>query len=313
MSWQADRVTLRLTAPADSDAEAVADLVNAADAAETGAGGDFTGDEMRDEWATPGFSLETDAWLGYDGDDLVGYGCVYDEHRSPRITLDLYVRPGAAPGAGLALIERATQRAMELGRGRGRLTLHLGQTAGTPLARSLPDAGWTPVRHFYRMHRAATAGDVSAVVAPLGVAIHSARDEADTRALHAVIEEAFAEHWGHQPTAYEDWLERTEAAHKDRDLWWVATLDGRPVGGMLGKPESEGLGWVSYLAVVPEARGRGVATYILRRAFAEFARRGRPGVGLTVDTANATGALDLYLAVGMHTRYEIMAWEKSVP
>lgn len=302
-----------LRAPADADADAVAELVNAADLAETGIGGDFTAAELRGEWAEPGFVLDTDAWLAYDGDRLVGYGCAWDQYGDHRITLDLYVRPETASEVGASLVERATERAGELGQGRGALTLRLGQTSGTPLAKWLPAAGWAPVRYFHRMVRNLTEADAARPAPPRGVAIRPVRDDPDARLLHEVIEEAFAQHWAHERSDYEGWLERTEAAHKDRELWWLAILDGQPVGGMLGKPESEGMGWISYLGVTPSARGGGIARHILRSAFAEFARRGKPAVGLTVDTANATGALDLYLAVGMRPSYEIVAWERSVP
>lgn len=247
-------MALTLRTPTDADADAVAELVNAADLSETGTGGEFTAAEMRDEWAEPGFVLDTDAWLAYDGDQLVGYGCAWDQYGDHRITVDLYVRPEAASEVGTSLVERATERAVEFGQGRGALTLRLGQTSGTPLANELPASGWAPVRYFHRMVRDLTEAD-TARPAPLpGVAIRPDRSDPDARLLHEVIEEAFAQSWAHERSDHEGWLERTEAGHKDRELWWLATLDGRAVGGMLGKPESEGMGWISYLNVIPSAR-----------------------------------------------------------
>lgn len=111
----------------------------------------------------------------------------------------------------------APPSAVELGQGRGALTLRLGQTSGTPLANELPASGWAPVRYFHRMVRDLTEAD-TARPAPLpGVAIRPVRSDPDARLLHEVIEEAFAQHWAHERSDHEGWLERTEAGHKDRE------------------------------------------------------------------------------------------------
>jgi GNAT superfamily N-acetyltransferase len=53
-------------------------------------------------------------------------------------------------------------------------------------------------------------------------------------------------------------------------------------------------------------RGRGIASALLRRAFAAFASRGLPQVMLNVDSENSTGAVLLYESVGMRT---VRAWD----
>ena len=53
------------------------------------------------------------------------------------------------------------------------------------------------------------------------------------------------------------------------------------------------------LAVAAPARGQGLGLALLRQAFAEFLRRGRPAVGLAVDAENSTGATRLYGRAGM--------------
>jgi ribosomal protein S18 acetylase RimI-like enzyme len=73
------------------------------------------------------------------------------------------------------------------------------------------------------------------------------------------------------------------------------------------------MGWVRNVGVVGSARGRGLGTFLLRTAFAEFARRGRDTVGLGVDTENATGALRLYEGLGMTLHFAADTWELRLP
>jgi hypothetical protein len=60
-------------------------------------------------------------------------------------------------------------------------------------------------------------------------------------------------------------------------------------------------GWVGELGVLKPWRGRGIASALLRRAFATFAARELPRVMLNVDAANPTGAVRLYERLGMRT------------
>jgi ribosomal protein S18 acetylase RimI-like enzyme len=72
----------------------------------------------------------------------------------------------------------------------------------------------------------------------------------------------------------------------------VGVLDGRRVGicQASGRFASEGGGWIRYLGVLPAARGRGIARYLLERALASFATDGRRWAGLGVDTENVSGS-----------------------
>ena len=58
----------------------------------------------------------------------------------------------------------------------------------------------------------------------------------------------------------------------------------------------------------PEARGRGLAKYLLRHAFAVDAAAGLDGTLLHVDTNNPTSALGLYESVGMRPVWTGELW-----
>jgi ribosomal protein S18 acetylase RimI-like enzyme len=137
-------------------------------------------------------------------------------------------------------------------------------------------------------------------------------DLRELRAFHAVKEAAFADHWGYAPEAFEDWLapRRAHPGH-DPGLWLVARHDGRIVG-IAECSRQFGGGFVGALGVVRDARGRGIGDALLRRAFAELARRGEQVVRLGVDAANPTGATRLYERAGMRATAEYGVFEKPL-
>jgi GNAT superfamily N-acetyltransferase len=85
----------------------------------------------------------------------------------------------------------------------------------------------------------------------------------------------------------------------DPTLLFVAVADREIVGVSFGIPYDEE-GWVQQLAVRRDHRNRGLAKALLRTTFDEFRRRGSPAVGVSTDSR--TGALDLYVDVGMVVR-----------
>ena len=71
-----------------------------------------------------------------------------------------------------------------------------------------------------------------------------------------------------------------------RDLFFVARLDGRLVGTVMGGYDGH-RGWIYSLAVGPEVRRRGVGTALMRHVERELAGRGCPKVNLQVLASNA--------------------------
>jgi ribosomal protein S18 acetylase RimI-like enzyme len=71
-----------------------------------------------------------------------------------------------------------------------------------------------------------------------------------------------------------------------RDLFFVARLDGRLAGTVLGGYDGH-RGWVYSLAVSPDVRRRGVGTALMRHVERELASQGCPKVNLQVVATNA--------------------------
>jgi mycothiol synthase len=148
-------------------------------------------------------------------------------------------------------------------------------------------------------------------LAPEGVTIRRFRTGQDERAFWEVTESSFAEHFGHTPTPYESWEGEWYTSsdwHPDRVL--LAEVDGEPVG-VLAWVAAPPEGYIATLGVLREHRGRGIGTALLRRGFGDIAAAGFSGASLSVDTANATGAVELYRKFGMEPVREALIYERG--
>lgn len=118
-------------------------------------------------------------------------------------------------------------------------------------------------------------------------------------AVHRVIEDAFGEWPGRQPTTYAQWA--ADFLDGDEAAPWrcrvVRDPDGVVVGVAMVIGSSDGMLWVDELAVRADRRGLGLARALLADSFAEGRRRGFARSGLSTDSR--TGALGLYEHVGM--------------
>lgn len=169
--------------------------------------------------------------------------------------------------------------------------------------------GLVPVRRFWRMILDLAEGSARVPEPPAGVTVRVVDGEADQRDLVRLYNESFADHFGETVVhEFEDYLPRLMATPGcDPSRWWIAELDGTPVGICLlddSKLEFDE-GYVRTLGVIPQARGRGIARWLLQRAAADTYARGLPGLALTVDGANTTGATRLYESVGFRIRRQI--------
>jgi ribosomal protein S18 acetylase RimI-like enzyme len=78
------------------------------------------------------------------------------------------------------------------------------------------------------------------------------------------------------------------------DWWFHATREGEPVGVVMWEPSTDaGAMEVSYLGLVPTARGQGLGDELVRRSIAFAASRGFDALTLSVDVRNEP-ALRLY-------------------
>lgn len=205
----------------------------------------------------------------------------------------------------------------------------------------LADAGYERVRTWWQMSRSVEAAEAELVPDPSwwernGVVFRLVEregghdsdgmpDVADLRAVHDVLEGAFTDHFNSAEETFQEFIHRLREDPGHRwDHWWLAEIvdgvdDGgvpQPAGALVGTVSESATGpdgsYVSYLGVLESARGRGVATGLLRTIIADAASRGRDRVGLEVDADSPTGADGLYTAMGWGTKYVTESWHKDV-
>ncbi len=98
--------------------------------------------------------------------------------------------------------------------------------------------------------------------------------------------------------SFEDWA-ATTVRRPGAQPWQLRVVehDGVVVGASFTILDSQGAGYVHQLAVERTHRGQGLAQALLADAFGRARERGATRSELSTDSR--TGALDLYLKVGM--------------
>ena len=313
--------TLRVPAP--DDFQAVVDVVVASELARTGRstlGADFVGGE----WHAPGFHLDTDARIAADGTGtVVGYAQAVFEEPNVVDSWGVVHPDHRGRGLGTTLFDWIEQRARELLDGIDAPVFRHKTDAGDEGAESiLRSRRLQPVRHFRHMQidlaNHADAADVTGAVSrarsaplPPGVAVTGIDPDKDLRTVHAIIDEALAEHWGERSTDFESWIEeqRAEPGYAP-DLWLLATYEGAPAGALTMSRSDDGA-WIDYLGMLAPYRGHGIAGALLRRSLAASADLGLPRVLVSVDADNASGATAVYERAGMRVVAGWDVWERS--
>ncbi len=226
--------------------------------------------------------------------------------REPTLGLDVRVAPAHTGLLEAALVTWCLDRARDWRAADGRPAVRVEtdpHREALPTTAALAAAGLTHDRTYWRMERPLTAGDPGAqTAAPAGVVVRRVADDAGRRLVHRLWLTSFADHHGFEPLDFDEWWTRWERrGGTDLTQWWVADLDGEPVGHCIGDARLADLGggYVRSLGVDPAARGRGVARHLLGLAFAEHVRRDWTFTQLFVDAGNETGATQLYRSVGM--------------
>lgn len=289
--------------PTDDEAPAVTELIAAFDSHFLGEP-ELTEQDLRDEWRD--LDLTNDAWLVELDGRLAAYVAL---HTKTRPFTDGYVHPDLwGRGVGGRLVDLAEGEA----RRRGMSPLYNGVLGDDERAHQLlRSRGYREVRHFYRMTVELDEPPPEPVWAP-GFAVAPLDYAADAEAFHAVLDEAFAQEWGHEPERGIDWRARRERPGFDPSLWFAVKRDGEIVAAAVCDEERFGTGWIGSIGVRNEWRRHGLGLALLQHAFGELYRRGQRRIGLGVDAENPTGATRLYERAGMKVSWSAVTFEKEL-
>ena len=261
----------------------------------------------------PGIDLATDAWvvLGPDG-DFAGSATAVPITAGTHLNLDVLSED---PAVLDWLLDRSERRAREIGR--DEVILRLGVIRQDDrLAKVAAAHGFMVGTSTHRM-RITFDGPVPPPAVPEGVVVRrGAPDEASRRAAHGVLMEAFADQPGTLPRPFEDWAASRESRSTfDWSQVTVVEVDGQAVGMTECNHNflsTDNCGYIGRLGVVPSARGRGLAKFLLQNAFAVDAAAGRTGTILHVDAGNPTPAVALYTGAGMRPDVTSDIWTKTI-
>jgi mycothiol synthase len=251
--------------------------------------------------------LETDSWL-------------FDEGRAPIAAGGVGIRGGRGVQWGIV-----ASRAQGRGLGSRLITLAETRTRARSGQRVIawtlaPDArakalfesrGYTEVRRFWEM--AIDVREPPAVPELPGGLELATFNEADARAFHDALDEAFRDHWEHHSRPFDEWWEQKRQASDYDPTTWFLVRDGDEIAAVVrNDPDRNGGAEIGALGVRRPWRGKGLGRALLLRSFAEFHRRGTTRIGLGVDAANPTGATKLYESVGMHVEAEYVLYQREL-
>ncbi len=305
-------VGFRWRRPGPHDAEAVFSVIDRHNTPLVGSA-DITLAEVADELNEPGFDPDHDAWLISDDDGVeVAYGWAFRKAASNQVDIDVFADDAVAGWLWAQVLTRARELGAAAGHDTVTIDIGIYQTDAAQQARAR-DRGFAPVTTFQRMRIDFDEPPTEPSV-PDGVVVRRGPgDETLRRHAHRVSTEAFVEHFGYVARSFEEWHESIEAATtSDWAQLRVAYVDGEPAAMVRGSDHfvgDEECGYVATVAVLPSARGRGLAKLLLLQAFADDHRRGRRGTILHVDSNNVTPAVGLYERVGMRPVLAIDVWQ----
>jgi len=308
---------LTLRAARWTDLNAVATLTHEVAAMEGDALFVMTAEELAMAWQSDDFNVARDVFVVETrAGRVVGSEEFYSESRHARLKADGCVHPAfKGRGIGSALLAKIAERAqaeMALAAPAARVfiqsQMNNQDAAGHHLLRN---NGYAPVRYYWRMEIKPPAAP-AAVAFPAGLELRPFSRDAHAVSVWQADNEAFHDHWGSQPRAYEEWSrEKFGNPNFDPTLWLVA-WDGQAVVGFSQNRFRQGIGWIGTIAVRRPWRGQGLGLALMRQTFGEFYKRGMPIIGLGVDSANLTGATRLYQRAGMGVAGEYALYEKEL-
>lgn len=286
------------------DAAAVLEVIHAAELATVGEVLIELSD-IEAEWAAPGLTLDTDVIVVEAGGEIVAWAQVELDRAEADVHPD-----HRSHGVGRALVEWTERWALDRGDASATTDeVAVGQTlpGGQPGIDGLfAERGYSPTYDSWVL-RLPVGGEIDDPGPPPGVQIRPF-EPGEAPSVYRVIEDAFNEWPGRHPRTFEEWRSGS-LDHPDfrPELLFVAVRGDEVIGACVGMDYSSE-GWADQIAVRPDERGKGLARAMLAELFRTFRSRGQQRLGLNTDSR--TGALGLYLELGMEVEHTFTHWRR---
>ena len=307
----------------DDDVQALMRLQNAVSMADYGVG-EVDERLAREPYNLPSFDVERDSWFVHDANgEAAGLVEFYDGeelHVAPYVFLRVRPDLAATPltDALLAWVARRAPENLPLAPDGARVAMNTDvASVNHGVIEALERNGWHRDRTGWTMEiDLLAAAPIPEPAWPDGISVRTTDLDADARAVHATVEDAFSDHYGFVRQPFEEWFHfRTRFFEPEPDLWFLA-MDGDEIVATAlcssRRPAEPDLGWVSTLGVRRAWRRRGLGLALLQHAFRALAERGVPRAGLGVDAQSLTGATALYEKAGMRVVREGYEYERVV-
>jgi mycothiol synthase len=308
------------------DAPALARAYAAVEAVDD-TGEHYSEHDFRDLLEDESIDLGRDTVAVIDG-DLLAFAWVYGfagVRDFDRFDAEGAVVPTArGSGHGARLLAWAEERAADLHRERrpaipGAVCVHVHENNPSKQA-LVRAAGYEAARWEHRMTRTLDDPLPEVPATPPGFTVTPY--EADrSEAVRQVHCEAFAGAWGADPPDEQHWSRWYTGSDPFRpDVSWLV-LHGDEVAGYVltyfwaADAAATGVreAFLGQLGVRPAWRRRGLGGLLLATALQSYRAAGYERSSLTVDTANATGALGLYERAGFAVNGASVTWTKAMP
>ena len=307
-------MSYRFRRPTQDDLPAVTELVRALWRAE----GDEGDPTLVRQHALPHrpTSTATGGWSRTRTGRLVACGCVRPRHPHRLRTLGGVLPDHRGRGIGTELRDRIEERAREQAQDAPEgEEVWLGADVGAGnegAKRFFEQRGYELLRHFWEMGIDLDE-EPPEPEWPDGIRLEHARRGVDERAVHAASDEAFADHWDHHPTPYDEWARwMVESDNYDPSLWLLA-WDGDEIAGYLAlRPRSRTKAGSASSA--SGARGGGAASppRSCTRASARSATVASPSRSSAWTRPTRPARRKLYESVGMRVLNEFLAYRLIV-
>lgn len=294
-----------------NDIEAAVEFFNLCEIDESGIP-DYELDEVRADWKD--LDLATNTRLVFDETGAIVASMILEPNGQEGFDASGYVHPGFRDlGLGRAVVTWAESRAATgPWTGGDPVVLRNWISFRNPKAADLLTvAGFEQTKRFFRMG-ILLESPPEPVRLPDGYAFRALDFDNDLPSLHAMIEEAFSEHWADRDRTYEEWKEASLGYGFDPRFWVQIFHGDERVAAAIGQNLTE-LGWIKSLGVLKSHRGKGLGKALLLQEFAVCWDAGLKRVELGVDSENVTSAVALYENAGMTIANSYIAWEKKIP
>jgi mycothiol synthase len=257
----------------------------------------------------PTVQPELNCFLAFDGETLAGYLQVFPEVPIDNIVANAGVLPSyRRRGIGRLLIERASNRGVELGVGTIQVSV---QESAEDAQSFLTALGFKFVRRYQRMRRGPQPS-ADPANAP-GVEL-SRLQEGDHQVLSVLQNASFATHFGFSPNDPDDIRHRLHLPGTSPEDVVAARKDGEVVAYCWTRVEDgkEGLtGAVWMTGVQPSHQGTGLGRIILRAGLQHMLAQNVRYIELEVDEENGS-ARHLYITEGFEDIHAILWYQKRI-